>query len=75
MEVPTISTFIDSKDLLKKFLTPEKVTKQLNKDENILYYWIYELISMPTSVKKDELDSIIEGKKMDSGETLGTKIR
>ena len=51
------------------------MTKTMNKDENLLYYWIYELISMSSSVKKDELDCIIEGKKMYSADTLAAKIK
>lgn len=47
----------------------------MTKDENLLYYWIFETVSMSSSIKKDELDAIIEGKRMYSPETLISKLK
>ena len=60
---------------LKAFLTIDKINANMSKEENLLYYWIYETMNLSPTVKKDELDSIIEGKKMMSSDVLANKVK
>ena len=60
---------------LKGFLTVEKVSKELSKEESLLYNWAYEVLVMSPTIKKDELDSIIDGKRIQSAESLAAKIQ
>ena len=59
VEVPTTSSATSYVSTLKGFLGAEKIKKEMSKEENLLYYWVYEMIGMSPTVKKDELDSII----------------
>lgn len=40
-----------------------------------MYYWIAELVAMNSSIRKDDLDCIIQGKKMMPAETINAKIQ
>ena len=63
-------------DLLKQYLTPAKVTKEnKTKEENLAFYWIVEYCSLPRDVRKEELDSIIEAKKVPESEVLLKKLK
>ena len=64
VEVPTTSNFLNCNQLLRKYLNVERVNKKISKQENLLYYWTYELLCMSSNIKKEELDGIIDGKKM-----------
>ena len=59
---------------LKSFLTAEKIHKDISKEESLLYNWAYEVMVMSPTIKKDELDSIIDGKRIQPAEVLAAKI-
>ena len=75
VEVTNISTFMSLQNCLKEFLCGDKVNKEISKEENLVYYWMYEVLRMSPTVRKDELDSIIEGKKMLQAEVLINKVK
>ena len=75
VETPTTISSMSLTNELKGFLTPGKVHKDISKEENLLYYWAYEVLSMSPTIRKDQLDTIIEGKKIFSVETLHSKIK
>lgn len=52
-------------ELLKRYLTSQKVSKEgIAHEENVLHYWMLELIQLPKDIRKDQLDTIIEAKKV-----------
>ena len=75
VEVQADSTFMSLQNCLKEFLIGDKVHKEISKEENMLFYWMYEVLRMSPTVRKDELDSIIEGKKMLQAEVLASKVK
>lgn len=75
VEIPTTSNLMSLNNSLKTFLTSDKINENLSKEENLLYYWIYETMNLSPTVKKDELDSIIEGKKMLPSDVLANKVK
>ena len=75
VEIPTTSNLMSLNNSLKTFLTIDKINANMSKEENLLYYWIYETMNLSPTVKKDELDSIIEGKKMLTSDVLANKVK
>lgn len=75
VETPSTSTFMSLNTALKAFLTVDKVNKELSKEESLLYNWAYEVLVMSPTIKKDELDSIIDGKRIQPAEVLAAKIQ
>lgn len=69
------SSYANVQTSLQEFLTPEKINQNLSKEQNLLYYWIYEFINMSPTVKKKDLDSIIEAKKVMSSDALVAKLK
>ena len=60
---------------LREFLTADRVNKDMSKNENVLFYWMFEVVKMSPTIKKSELDSIIECKKVIEPEVLASKVK
>jgi hypothetical protein len=75
VEILATSTYTNINASLKGFLTAERVHKDISKEEQQLYSWIFEVLTMSPTIRKDELDSIIEGKKMHAVEVLATRVK